>query len=132
MSGDRKRIVALIGVPLGITVVGFGIMVAVHHADAGASAACAATGGSTQNLSIIVAALGLIGVGVTGSISLIGYLASRQAERLLEQESKEQADRLRLDAAMRAGELLSGKDGEPAAPEVIASGLLALTKLGEE
>jgi hypothetical protein len=37
-----------------------------------------------------------------------------------------------LDAAMRAGELLSGAAGECPAPEVTASGLLALTKLDQE
>jgi hypothetical protein len=91
----------------------------------------------------MVAALGLIGVMVTGSISFIGYLANRQAEKRLElqrqdanvanrqaeqrlaQEQKDQEDRLRLDAAMRTGELLSGTNGKPAAPEVIASGTRA-------
>jgi hypothetical protein len=144
MSGDKKRILTLIVVSLVILAVGSGIVVAMLHTNSTAPSApkgssapsspapSAATSGGAQNSSIIVAVLGFIGVVLTGSISFIGYLANRQAERRLGQERKEQGDRLQLDAAMRAGELLSGTNGGPAAPEVIASGLLALTKLNQE
>jgi hypothetical protein len=60
-----------------------------------------------------------VGVLVTASVSLIGMSLSRQTER-----------RLQLEAAMRAGELFSPTGSTPAVPAAMASGLLALTKLG--
>lgn len=64
----------------------------------------------------------------TACVSLIGVLAARQSSRRLYQEHQDEQARLRLDAAMRAGALISSKDA-PATPASIASGLLALTRL---
>lgn len=63
-------------------------------------------------------------------VAVIGFLTNRQASRRLRQERREEEARLKLDAAMRAGALFSSADGQPADPAAIASGLLALTKLG--
>jgi hypothetical protein len=63
-------------------------------------------------------------------VAVIGFLTNRQASRRLQQERREEEARLKLDAAMRAGGLFSSDDGHPADPAAIASGLLALTKLG--
>ncbi|WP_431933283.1 hypothetical protein [Nonomuraea jabiensis] len=82
--------------------------------------------GDTARLTAI---LTFVGVLVTASVSLIGLMVSRQTERRLERERLDQHDRLKLDAAMRAGHLLSPTDSATAAPAAMASGLLALTKL---
>jgi hypothetical protein len=75
----------------------------------------------------------LIGVLATAVVSLagiwIGRLTTRQADRRLHQEHLEEVARLKLDAAMRAGELFSTRENSPADPAAIASGLLALTRL---
>lgn len=75
----------------------------------------------------------LIGVLVTALVSLTGIavsvLATRQANRRLRQEHADEVARLKLDAAMRAGELFSATDKATADPAAIASGLLALTRL---
>jgi hypothetical protein len=74
-------------------------------------------------------------------VAAITFLQNRQASRRLEQERRDEEARLeqrrrdeearlKLDAAMRAGGLFSPVDGRPADPAVVASGLLALTKLG--
>jgi hypothetical protein len=62
-------------------------------------------------------------------VALISWLAARQSSKRLQQEHHDEQARLRLDAAMRAGELLSATDASPS-PASIASGLLALTNLG--
>ncbi|MFI9344632.1 hypothetical protein ACIG0D_25705 [Streptomyces sp. NPDC052773] len=67
--------------------------------------------------------------GVTASVSLIGLMLNRQTERRLAQEQADQQRQLRLDAAMRAGQLVSPADSGAAHPAGMASGLLALTKL---
>lgn len=67
---------------------------------------------------------------VTALVAMIGFLTNRQASRRLQQERRDEEARLKLDAAMRAGALFSAADGHPAEPAAIASGLLALTKLG--
>jgi hypothetical protein len=69
----------------------------------------------------------LAGVLVTAAVSLIGVLATWQANRRTRQEHRDEQARLKLDAAMRAGALFSSEQG--ADPASIASGLLALTRL---
>jgi hypothetical protein len=87
----------------------------------------------------LAAVLAFVGVLVTACVSWIGHLATRQSDRRLGQESTQAHQRLRqehddeqrrlkLDAAMRAGELFSADSGH-AHPAALASGLLALTKL---
>lgn len=75
----------------------------------------------------------LIGVLATAVVSLagiwIGRATTRQADRRLHQDHVEEVARLKLDAAMRAGELFSTNENSPADPAAVASGLLALTKL---
>jgi hypothetical protein len=68
----------------------------------------------------------LAGVLVTASVSLIGVLATWQANRRTRQEHRDEQARLKLDAAMRAGALFSSEQGSD--PASIASGLLALTR----
>jgi hypothetical protein len=77
-----------------------------------------------------IAVMALFGVIATAGVSLIGHLLTRQASRRLTQEHEDERERLRLDAAMRAGMLLAGADGVPADRAAAASGLLALTRLG--
>jgi hypothetical protein len=71
----------------------------------------------------------VLGVLVAGAGSLVGYLLQHQANRRLAQEHGDERERLRLDAAMRAGALLAPGAAGPADPAVVASGLLALTQL---
>jgi len=85
-------------------------------------------------------AIAFVGILVTASVSLIGYLLNRQSERRLGAESdraehrlrkdaREQDQRLKLDAAMRAGALFSPAGGGTIHPATAASALLALTNL---
>jgi hypothetical protein len=74
--------------------------------------------------------LTLSGVIFTACVALTGHLVTRQSQRRLAREHDEEEARLRLDAAMRAGDLLGTDEGAASAPAAIASGLLALTQLG--
>ena len=77
----------------------------------------------------VEAILAFVGVLVTATVSVIGFTVTRQSERRLRQEHDDEHQRLRLDAAMRAGELFAPSGEEAAHPASVASGLLALTKL---
>lgn len=71
--------------------------------------------------------LALLGVAVTGSIT---GLVTHQSNKRLAQDHNDDRERLRLDAAMRAGGLLSPTKDSSTSPASAASGLLALTQLG--
>ena len=77
-----------------------------------------ATGGTGH----VAAVLAFIGVLVTAAASIIGLTVSRQSSRAAE-------NRLRLDAAMRAGASFSSPTSGPVSSASVASSLLALTKL---
>ena len=77
----------------------------------------------------IAAALTFLGVLITASVSFLGLVIRRQAEGRMDREQVENDERLRLDAAMRAGALFND-GGRAGAPAAAASGLLALTELG--
>jgi hypothetical protein len=77
----------------------------------------------------LTAVLTFFGVLVTASVTLIGLAISGQAERRLERTHQDEQQRLRLDAAMKAGALLDRRDGRVPEPASVASGLLALTQL---
>lgn len=68
----------------------------------------------------------MISAAATVSVAVITYFVNQQANRRSRQEHLAQEERLKLDAAMRAGELFRGAGPHPA---TIASGLLALTRL---
>jgi hypothetical protein len=70
----------------------------------------------------VAAVLAFVGVLVTAAASIIGLTVTRQSSRAAE-------NRLRLDAAMRAGESFSSRTAEPVNSASVASSLLALTKL---
>jgi hypothetical protein len=70
--------------------------------------------------------LALLGVAVTGGAT---SLLTHQSNRRLAQEHTDNRERLRLDAAMRAGSLLAPSKDSPTSPASAASGLLALTQL---
>lgn len=70
----------------------------------------------------VTAALAFVGVLVTACASVIGLTVTRQTSRASDK-------RLRLDAAMRAGESFSRSSPETLSAASIASSLLALTKL---
>jgi hypothetical protein len=75
----------------------------------------------------LTAALTFGGAVVTGAVALVGHMVSRQANQRLDEERFREQERLRLDAAMQAGTLLA----VPNQPASAASGLLALTQLGQ-
>ncbi|MDT0486132.1 hypothetical protein [Streptomyces doebereineriae] len=83
----------------------------------------------TDDSSQLAAVLTYIGVLVSASVALIGYGVNLQTEQRLWTEQEEQQRQLRLEAAMRAGQLVSPGDSGPAHPAALASGLLALTRL---
>lgn len=72
-----------------------------------------------------------VGVVVTALVALIAHTLTRQANHRLASESVDHQKQLKLETAMRAGELFGAKDGVPVDPAVAASGLLALTRLGQ-
>jgi hypothetical protein len=59
----------------------------------------------------------------------LGLTAKWQSDKRLMYEQEEQLRQLRLDAAMRAGQLFSPAGSGHAVPAAMASGLLALTRL---
>ena len=77
------------------------------------------------------AILAFVGVLVTASVSLVGILVTRQSNRRLRREAEQAEERLRLDAAMRAGALLAPTDTAPAGRAAAAAGLLSLTRLDQ-
>jgi hypothetical protein len=77
---------------------------------------------ATSGTGHVAAVLAFVGVLVTAAASIIGLTVTRQSSRAAE-------NRLRLDAAMRAGESFSSKTAEPVSSASVASSLLALTKL---
>jgi hypothetical protein len=94
-----------------------------------------ASTGIGNNASRLAAVLAFVGVLATASVN---YQPSRrlgqesvQAEQRLRQEHEDEKERLKLDAAMRAGSLFSAADADHAHPAAPASGLLALTKLDQ-
>ena len=66
---------------------------------------------------------------VTATLSMIGIIVKRQTERRAMLQSADERERLRLEAAMRAGALFAGTGSGTADPASVASGLLALTQL---
>jgi hypothetical protein len=70
----------------------------------------------------VTAALSFVGVLITVSVAVVGLTVTRQSSRAAER-------RLRLDAAMRAGESFSAAESKTVSPASVASSLLALTKL---
>ena len=78
----------------------------------------------------LAAVLALVGVVVSACVSLAGSAVTRASERRLERQHADEMARLRLDGAMRAGELFSRGEAAGADPAAVASGLLALTQLG--
>lgn len=83
-----------------------------------------------------------IGILVSAVVTITGYVNSRQAaqrlsdererdEKHLRREKEAENRRLQLDAAMRAGALFAPADGQRPTPAVAASGLLALSGLGQ-
>lgn len=70
----------------------------------------------------VTAVLAFVGVLVTATVTVIGLTVTRQSGRAAER-------RLRLDAAMRAGESFSSPAPGAVSAASIASSLLALTKL---
>jgi hypothetical protein len=119
VSGNKRLTAVLVSVPLGIVAAAWALLFGVMD-------------GQSSDKTLVAPALGFTGVVVTACVSAIGVTVNRQAERRLEQQRIDERNRLRLDAAMRAGELMSGANGQPPAPAAIASGLLALTKLDQE
>ena len=87
--------------------------------------------GSGMETERLAAVLTFFGVLVTGVVTVMGLLLKSLAERRLEKEKEYDRDRLRLEAAMRAGSLLATSEGVPATPATMAAGLLALTQLGQ-
>lgn len=77
------------------------------------------------------AVLTYAGVMVTASVTLIGMAIKWQSDKRIAADKTEQYKQIKLDAAMRAGQLLSANESGPAHPAAIASGLLALTKLDQ-
>lgn len=118
MSTDRKLLFASAGIP-GVLIISawlvlFGPMEL-----------------KSEHSSLVAPALAFTGAAVTAAVTMIGLILNQQANRRLDQSREDEHNRLRLDAAMRAGQLLAAEGTEQPNPAVIASGLLALTKLDQ-
>ncbi|MEO6121354.1 MAG: hypothetical protein ABIW46_05225 [Acidimicrobiales bacterium] len=86
-------------------------------------------GGATDG-DRLAAVLTFVGVMITAVVSVVGFTVTRQTERRLQSQHGEERERLRLDAAMRAGSLLNSTSTGPADAAAVGAGLLALTQLG--
>ena len=86
--------------------------------------------GAGDNGTRLGAVLTFLAAVITATLSVVGFMAKRQADRRLEADHCAEQQRLRLDAAMRAGDLFSLGPNGAAEPARVASGLLALTQLG--
>jgi hypothetical protein len=75
------------------------------------------------------AGLTYAGVMITAAVTLIGLAVKWQSDKRLAYEKDQQLKELRLEAAMKAGQLLSPSGPGHAPPAALASGLLALTGL---
>jgi hypothetical protein len=71
------------------------------------------------------------GAVVTAIVALIAHTLTRQSNRRLEAEHIDTYKQLRLEAAMRAGALFASSGETGVDPATAASGLLALTRLGQ-
>ncbi|GAA2615121.1 hypothetical protein [Paractinoplanes durhamensis] len=71
------------------------------------------------------------GAVVTALVALIAHTLTRQSNRRLAVEQKQSFGQLKLEAAMRAGQLVSSKDGLGVDRAAAASSLLALTRLDQ-
>lgn len=109
-----------------LAIVALGVLAVIAAAPAILLGPLGLGGGGSSRLAAV---LTFVGVLVTALVSLIGLMLNRQTERRLAQEQAEQRQQLRLDAAMRAGQLVSPTESGAAPPAALASGLLALTKL---
>lgn len=127
VAGDRKLVAAAIIVPLLILLVGMLLLFGTP---------------ASKNSSLVAAAFTFCGAVVTAWVSMIGLVLKKLAdarlererelaEARLEREHQDESNRLRLDAAMRAGQLLASDATHPPAPAVVASGLLVLTRLDQ-
>ena len=85
---DRKIVFFAATVLLVMAVLPAGLLLGPFHLGEGEAARFAAV-------------LTFIGVLVTASVSLIGFMVNRQTEHRLQTEQVEQSHRLRLDSAMR-------------------------------
>lgn len=75
------------------------------------------------------AVLTFIAAMVTAALSVVGLIVKRQSDRRTAAQSADERERLRLEAAMRAGSLFASTDKGSPGPASVASGLLALTQL---
>ena len=64
-------------------------------------------------------------------LTFVAALAGSLVSALSLLIGKQSEDRLRTDAAMRAGEIIGSQDGTKSNPAAVASGLLALSQLGQ-
>jgi hypothetical protein len=71
------------------------------------------------------------GAVATTIVALIAHTLTRQQNQRLAAENAENVKHLRLDAAMRAGELFAANGAQAVDPATAASGLLALTRLDQ-
>jgi hypothetical protein len=130
-NDDRRWLLSTVGTLVGLFAATFAVLWAFGLLDA------TGTGLDGARLSAVLA---LVGVMITAAVSVLGLLLKRQADRRLEVERaeserrledarKEERQRLRLDAAMRAGQLLESAGSGTVGPAPVAAGLLALTQL---
>jgi hypothetical protein len=85
----------------------------------------------TGDAARLQAILTYAGVMVTASVTLLGMAIKWQSDKRIASGHSEQVKQIKLDAAMRAGRLLSPTESGLAHPAAIASRLLALTKLDQ-
>jgi hypothetical protein len=82
-----------------------------------------------DNAARLQATLTYAGVMVTAAVALVGFAVRWLADKRLMAEKAGRLKQLKLDAAMRAGELFTPAASGHAVPAAMASGLLALTSL---
>lgn len=119
--GATKKSDASSAAWIGATIaVGFGSMVALYPLLRSEM--------DPQRLTPVLAFLGVV---LTGAVTVLSLILKRVADRRLEAGQHSERERLRLEAAMRAGSLLAADEGKSQNPATVASGLLALSSLGQ-
>jgi hypothetical protein len=105
-----------------------GVTLAVAVGSVAALVPLLRSGMDPQRLTPVLAFLGIL---LTAAITVLGLILKRVAERRIEAGQHSERERLRLEAAMRAGSLLAAEEGKTPNPATMASGLLALSSLGQ-
>jgi|GEM_PF-3006907 len=85
--------------------------------------------GTDSSAKVVAASLGLVGALFAAMVPMIGLFVKHSLEQRNLQLKEQAEERLKLEAAIRAVDLMGTSDGKPAAPIQQAGSIIALTNL---